>query len=324
MASASLGLLLFLSLVSLTTALRSSGSLFSQSPFLTVWNAPTASCLSQNNVNLDLGVFSIVYNQNETFLGENITIFYEGKLGLYPSYAGQTRPINGGVPQNASLERHLSEARENITTYIPDEDFGGLAVVDWESWRPLWERDWDSKEVYRKASRELARAEHPDWSSERIDAAAKEEFESAARKFMEETLKLAQRQRPNGLWGYYGFPNCYNSYKENNANFTGACPAREMKRNDELLWLWNVSSALYPDIYLKLPFRGLDKEVLLYTHHRLQEALRAGALLGPAAPLVFPYSRIVYTYTLEFLSQARRMAVVGGSVIAWRCLEWAQ
>lgn len=305
MASSNPRLLLFLNLVCLTAALRSSASSFSQLPFLTVWNAPTASCLSQHNVNLDLGVFSIVYNQNETFLGENITIFYEGKLGLYPSYAGQTRPINGGVPQNASLDRHLSVAREDISTYIPDEDFEGLAVVDWESWRPVWERNWDSKEVYWKASRELARAEHPHLSPERIDAAAKQEFESAARNFMEETLKLAQRQRPNGLWGYYGFPNCYNSYKENNANYTGECPAREMKRNDQLLWLWNVSSALYPDIYLKLLFRDLDREVLLYTHHRLWEALRARALLGPAAPLVFPYSRIVYTYTLEFLSQAR-------------------
>lgn len=305
MASSYPVLLLFLNLVSLTAALHSSASSFSQLPFFTVWNAPTTNCLSKHNVSLALGTFSIAYNQNETLIGGNITIFYEGQLGLYPSYAGQRRPINGGVPQNASLERHLGVAREEISTYIPDENFEGLAVVDWESWRPVWERNWDSKEVYRKASRELVRAEHSDWSPEKVDAAAKQRFESAARKFMEETLKLAQRERPNGWWGYYGFPNCYNSYKEKNANYTGECPAKEMKLNEQLLWLWNVSSALYPDIYLTLLFRGMDREVLLYTHHRLREALRVGALLGPVAPPVFPYSRIVYTYTLEFLSQAR-------------------
>lgn len=305
MASSNPGPLLFFSVLSFTTALCSSSSSFSQFPFLTVWNAPTASCYSQHGVDLDLGTFSIVHNDNETFMGENITIFYEAKLGLYPSYSGQRGPINGGVPQNASLDQHLSVARENISTFIPNEDFEGLAVLDWESWRPVWERNWDSKQVYCKVSKELVRAEHQHWDPERVDAAAKQEFESAAREFMEETLKLAQRQRPNGLWGYYGFPNCYNFYKEKNTNYTGECPAIEMKRNEQLQWLWNVSTALYPDIYLDLQFRGLDKEVFLYTHHRLQEALRAGALLGSAAPPVFPYSRIVYTYTLEFLSEAR-------------------
>lgn len=299
-------LLLFLSLLSGTAALRSSPSTFSQSPFLPVWNAPTASCYSKHGVDLNLGTFSIVHNHNETFMGENITIFYQAKLGLYPSYSGQAGPINGGVPQNASLDQHLSAARHNLTTLIPDEDFDGLAVLDWESWRPVWERNWDSKQVYWRASEELVRAEHRDWDPQRVAAAAKADFEGAARRFMEETLKLAQKHRPSGLWGFYGFPNCYNFYKERVTNYTGECPAVEMKRNEQLQWLWNVSSALFPDIYLDLKLRGLDKEVFLYAHHRLREALRVGALLGPEAPPVFPYSRIVYTYTLEFLSQARR------------------
>lgn len=305
MASSTPRLLLFFSLLSFSTAVRSSSSSFSQLPFLTVWNAPTASCYSKHGVDLNLGTFSIVHNDNENFMGEDITIFYEAKLGLYPSYSGQTGAINGGVPQNGSLDQHLSVARENISTYIPEEDFKGLAVLDCESWRPVWERNWDSKQVYCKASKELVMAQHRDWDPKKVEDVAKREFEGAARKFMEETLKLAQSQRPNGLWGYYGFPNCYNSYKENNFNYTGECPALEMKRNEQLQWLWNVSSALYPDIYLDLQLRGLDREVFHYTHNRIREALRVGAVLGSAAPPVFPYSRIVYTYTLDFLSQAR-------------------
>ena len=296
---------LLLKLVSLVSGLRfvSSSSSFSQVPFLSVWNAPTASCLSQYGVDLDLGTFSIVQNQNQTFMGDNITIFYADKLGLYPRYSSQAVAINGGVPQNASLDVHLRAAADNISTYIPDKDFQGLAVVDWESWRPVWERNWDSKQVYWEGSKALVKAKHPDWTPAQVEAAAKVEFEEAGRKFMEETLKLGQKLRPNGLWGYYGFPNCYNYYSDK--NYTGECPPVELKRNDELLWLWNVSSALYPDIYLSLEMRKLGKEVLLYSHHRILEAMRAGAQQTPSAPPVFPYARIVYTYTLDFLSQVR-------------------
>lgn len=304
---------LLFNLIGLVSGLQFATSSFSQMPFLTVWNAPTASCLSQYGVDLDLGTFSIVQNQNQTFIGENITIFYSEKLGLYPHYTSQAEAVNGGVPQNASLDEHLRVASEDIRTWIPDRDFQGLAVVDWESWRPVWERNWDSKQVYWEGSRALVRSRHPDWSPERVNAAARVEFEKAGRKFMEETLKLGLRERPDGLWGFYGFPNCYNYYNSGKANYTGECPPVELKRNDELSWLWNVSSALYPDIYLSLELRQLGKEVLLYTHHRILEAMRAGGRLTPAAPPVFAYARIVYTYTLDFLSQDHLVYTIGES-----------
>ncbi|XP_034548285.1 hyaluronidase-1 [Notolabrus celidotus] len=306
-------LLLFINLISLVSGLQSAPSPLSQMPFLTVWNAPTASCLSQYGVDLDLGTFSIVQNKNQTFMGENITIFYAEKLGLYPRYTGQSEAVNGGVPQNASLNEHLRAASDDIRTFIPERDFQGLAVVDWESWRPVWERDWDSKQVYREGSKTLVKSRHPDWSPAQVEAAARVDFERAGRKFMEETLKLGQEERPNGLWGFYGFPNCYNYYSHKSTNYTGECPAVEIKRNDELVWLWNVTSALYPDIYLSLELRGLGREVLLYTHHRILEAMRAGGLSAPSTPPVFPYARIVYTYTLDFLSQEHLMYTIGES-----------
>lgn len=296
--------LLLLIVISFVSEQTFSATSFSQVPFLTVWNSPTASCLSQYGVDLDLGTFSIINNQNQSFIGGNITIFYSEKLGLYPWYTSQGEAINGGVPQNASLEEHLRAATENISECIPDRNFQGLAVVDWESWRPVWERNWDTKHVYWEASRALVRSRHPDWSPAQVDALAHTEFETAGRKFMEESVKLGRQERPNGLWGFYGFPNCYNYYSSKSQNYTGECPAEELKRNDELRWLWNVSSALYPSIYLDLGLRGLSKEVFLYTHHRILEAMRAGAQVTPPAPPVFPYTCIVYTFSLDFLSQA--------------------
>lgn len=307
-------LLLLLQLSRLVTSLQLHASPFSQDPFLTVWNAPTSSCLTQYGVDLDLGVFSIVQNQNQSFMGDNITIFYARNLGLYPWYLDQTVAINGGVPQNASLDQHLSVAYKDICSFIPDSDFWGLAVVDWESWRPVWVRNWDSKRVYQEASKALVRARHAEWSPAQVESAAREEFGEAARRFMEETLKLGQKQRPKGLWGFYGFPNCYNYYSPKSAQYTGQCPEVEKKRNNELGWLWKVSTALYPDVYLSSELRELHDEVFLYTHHRILEAMRAASLLAPSAPPVFPYARIVYTYTLEFLSQASGTSSVVGSL----------
>ncbi|XP_017263634.1 hyaluronidase-1 isoform X2 [Kryptolebias marmoratus] len=305
-------MLFLLNLIGLISGLRAA-STFSHFPFLTLWNAPTEICSSQYGVDLDLGMFNIIQNQNQTFMGENITILYADKLGLYPRYSDKGVAMNGGVPQNSSLDKHLRVARENITTFIPKRDFQGLGVVDWESWRPVWERNWDKKQVYWEGSKALVKSKHPDWSPAQVQAAARAEFQQSGRKFMEETLKLGQEMRPNGLWGFYGFPNCYNYYSNKSRNYTGECPAVELKRNDELSWLWNVSSALYPDIYLSLELRGLGREVLLYVHHRILEAMRASAQVTPQELPIFPYARIVYTYSLEFLTQEHLVYTIGES-----------
>ncbi|XP_053171265.1 hyaluronidase-1-like [Scomber japonicus] len=304
--------LLFLSAVSFVSGLQTAASPDSQLPFFSVWNAPSAKCLSKYGVDLDLGTFSIIHNQKQIFMGEKITIFYANRLGLYPYYSSEGVAVNGGVPQNASLVNHLRVASDDINTDIPDRDFNGLAVVDWESWRPVWERNWDSKRVYWEASETLVKSKHPDWSPAQVEAAARVEFEEAGRKFMEQTLQLGQKERPNGLWGYYGFPDCYNYHKEN-TKYTGECPPIEIQRNNELLWLWNASSALYPSIYLSTAMRDYGKDVLLYTQHRILEAMRVGAQATPSAPPVFPYSRFVYTYTLDFLSQEHLVYTIGES-----------
>ncbi|XP_030633556.1 hyaluronidase-1 [Chanos chanos] len=286
-----------------------------QFPFLTVWNAPTERCGSRYGVDLDLSVFDIVYNQNQTFMGDNMTIFYSDRLGLYPHYTAQGQAVHGGVPQNASLRQHLWAADSDLRTHIPNRDFYGLAVVDWEDWRPVWERNWESKEVYWKASRELVRAQHPDWNPEQVEAAAEKEFEEAARSFMVETLKLGRTERSGGLWGFYGFPGCYNyQYKKNTtANYTGECPPLEVKRNNRLSWLWNVSTALYPDIYLDLSLRGRGHDILLYARHRVLEAMRVRGQVTPKPPPVIPYARVAYTYSLAFLSQEDLVHTVGES-----------
>ena len=62
------------------------------------------------------------------------------------------------------MNEHLRKARLDILNRIPDENFSGLAVIDWEPWRPVWETNWATKRIYKVRSVELVRSKHPHWT----------------------------------------------------------------------------------------------------------------------------------------------------------------
>ncbi|KAM8972076.1 hyaluronidase-1-like [Pelodytes ibericus] len=283
-------------------------------PFISVWNAPTAQCKQRYKVDLDLNVFDIVANPNESFIGSNITIFYHTHLGYYPHITDEGHPVNGGVPQNEDLQKHLRKAEQDINKRIPDEDFQGLGVIDWENWRPLWDRNWGSKTVYKNLSIELVRNSHPDWSDEKLRDKAKEEFQTAGEAFMTETIRLAQNMRPKGLWGYYLFPDCYNhDYKKYPDSYTGRCPEIELKRNDYLQWMWEKSTVLYPSIYLDYTLKS-SPNALKFVHHRVKEATRVASMTSKNYNLpIFVYARAFYTSTLLRLTQSDLIHTIGES-----------
>ena len=141
-----------------------------------------------------------------------MTIFYRNHLGKYPYLTQDGRKVNGGIPQLGDLAAHLSLTVMRISTLLR-QNFTGLAVIDWEEWQPLWERNFGSKMKYRRFSKELVRQGRPALSERAVALLAKQQFEESARKFMEETLQSAVRDRPKGLWGFYGFPACLNKHK---------------------------------------------------------------------------------------------------------------
>ncbi|XP_043943264.1 hyaluronidase-like [Protopterus annectens] len=280
--------------------------LIPQKPFIVVWNAPTEQCRLRYNIDLDLSVFDIVANSNETLSGSNVTIFYHTHLGTYPYYTDSGDPINGGVPQNESLKKHLIKAESDINRLVPFKDFKGLGVIDWENWRPQWIRNWGNKTIYKDKSKVLVKKHHPHWSDAAITKEAQKEFEKAGKDFMGNTLLLAEQMRPNGLWGYYLFPDCYNyDYKVHPHSYTGVCPDVEYVRNDHLLWLWRDSTVLYPSIYLDYELKS-SSNALKFVHYRIKEAMRMASVAKPNYTLpVFPYARPFYAYTFHVLSEVR-------------------
>lgn len=288
--------------------------LYSQKPLLLAWNAPTEDCAPRHGIRFQLDQFQIVASPNEGFVRQNLTIFYKDRLGLYPYFEPDETPMNGGLPQVASLTQHLEKMQEGVQKYIRELGAVGLAVIDWEEWRPLWIRNWDTKDIYRKHSRELVRQKNPTWPPEQVGKVAQQEFEMSARKFMLETLKRAKNLRPNQLWGFYLFPDCYNhDYRHTLESYTGRCPDVEVARNEKLKWLWTESTALFPSIYMGTVLRSSESG-RQFVRNRVKEGMRLASSGDGLARPVFVYTRPTYANSLEQLTETDLVSTIGESV----------
>ncbi|XP_028303518.1 hyaluronidase-2 isoform X2 [Gouania willdenowi] len=288
--------------------------LYSQKPVLLAWNAPTQECTPRHRVTLSLELFDIVASPNEGFVRQNLTIFYKERLGLYPYFEHGSTPVNGGLPQLASLTLHYGKMPEGVQKYIREPEAKGLAVIDWEEWRPLWIRNWDIKDIYRSKSREMVAQKNPKWTPEQVGKVAQQEFELSARKYILETLKFVKSLRPNQLWGFYLFPDCYNhDYRGGLTNYTGRCPAVEMARNDQLNWLWMECTALFPSIYMGSMLRS-SKHGRLFVRNRVKEAMRLASVGDGLARPVFVYTRPSYISQMTLLTEMDLVSTIGESV----------
>ncbi|XP_068589107.1 hyaluronidase-3 isoform X2 [Cebidichthys violaceus] len=289
-------------------AVAAAGPILQGRPFVVVWNMPTSRCHKRYNVHLDLDHFDIVENRQQRFQGQKITIFYRDHLGKYP-YLSR----DGGKP-----------------------NFTGIAVIDWEEWRPLWERNFGTKMEYRRQSKLLVRQESPDLSERATTTLARQQFEESARRFMGETLQSAVRVHPKGFWGFYGFPACFNKQKrKTDKNYTGRCQRGTKDQNDRLSWLWRRSTALYPSIYLPQSLAG-STDAALMVRHRLLEALRVASVWHHGndtrrATPVLPYARLAFTHSLTFLNKTDLVHTLGESaalgaagVVLWGELKFAK
>ncbi|XP_063074238.1 hyaluronidase-1-like [Engraulis encrasicolus] len=278
--------------------------IFDGEPFIVSWNIPNLTC-NRYNITLNTSPYRGVSNPAKV-PGQFLSLFYIDRLGLYPYVdQGTKHQFHGGVPQRGNLRESLAKAHGDIHHYIPSRSSQGLAVIDWEEWRPLWERNWGSKQIYQSLSVTYARRRNPALPLRRAMAQAKQRFQSAAKSYMLETLSLGTRLRPNYQWGFYLFPNCYN-YGWDEWRYTGECPREVRRQNNQLMWLWEASTALYPSIYLQA-LLGDSHRAALMARHRLHEALRVAALPRRRRHTVpiYAYARLVFVDRTKTLLSLR-------------------
>uniref|UniRef100_A0A8C5EDS2 Hyaluronidase n=1 Tax=Gouania willdenowi TaxID=441366 RepID=A0A8C5EDS2_GOUWI len=211
--------------------------LLSGQPFIIFWGVPDSSCSDR----LDPRTFGMER-------GSRVAVFYEDTLGNYPYFVDKDTPVNGGLPQHTRLNNHLQKIQQDLDAALPTPRFLGLGVLRWSEWVPQWSRNRERQEMYREASRNLMKTFFPGWTPEEVEKWSQMDFEAAAQSVITETLREVRWLRPKALWGISPYPSCYNgdATQTSLANYTGMCPASEMALNDELLWLWKRSSAVYP------------------------------------------------------------------------------
>ena len=145
--------------------------------------------------------------------------------------------INGGVPQAGNLTEFVRQLRAQVPLWIPEEQWSGNAVLDFESWSTVWELNtgsgvWHSA-IYQNISRELVLRRNPQWTAEQVEAQAKREFEEAATLWFVTALETCKQIRPHATWGWYGLPQ-------------GSAPAEYGLRQ---LPIFMAADAIFPSIY---------------------------------------------------------------------------
>ncbi|CAL1539504.1 unnamed protein product [Lymnaea stagnalis] len=271
-------LLVFLSYLSVITTEKHAGCsaplVLPNTPFYVVWNHPSGACEARGQ-HLNFEKWGIIDNNKDNFIGDQISLFYN--LGIWPRFSGNLS-INGGIPQLANLTNHLNKAQTDIKTILPDRNFSGLAVIDFESWRPIFALNFDSLSIYQRKSLELAKEKFPDYDKDALLKEATKEFEKAAKSIIRKTLDFATLLRPNGKWGFYGYPRCWDNY----------CNDSTIRINDQLNYIYNISSGLYPSIYFQLKVPPSVRAARI--EQLVEETLRLKATWAPQDAEILPYA----------------------------------
>ncbi|XP_012274527.1 hyaluronidase-like [Orussus abietinus] len=254
--------------------------------FQVYWNVPTFMCHQYGMFFEEVSqAFGILQNAEDRFRGDRIAILYDP--GIFPALIkeanGKLMRRNGGVPQEGNLTWHLQLFMKHLSEQIPDEDFQGLGVIDFESWRPIFRQNWASLAPYRDLSIDIERNRHPLWDKKSLEKEAARRFEKAGRLFMEETLRVAKNFRPKATWGYYAYPYCFNltPYEPGTR-----CDPQALKENDKMSWLFDHQQALYSSLYLRSTLKTSEKVGLI--SGRVKEALRVSRR-SKSKPIVIPY-----------------------------------
>nr|BAL70300.1 hyaluronidase [Meteorus pulchricornis] len=214
------------------------------------WGIPTSTCGGLSvNFNGYPCEFGIAQNSGDQIFGDEIVILQ--RPGLYPHIevdsSGKKQLINGGVPQSVNMTEHLQKLEEEINDKI-DADFAGIGIIklieDGSSlWKLLYDQKSTTMEYHRDASDALINSELVEDERKKL---AKEQFGSAAKNYMERTLRRAKELRPKALWGYDDFPNCFEAWSIAYLS----CTDKDRTENDSLDWFWKLQDFMMSWIYV--------------------------------------------------------------------------
>lgn len=242
------------------------------------------------------------------FRGDKIAILYNP--GSWPSIEldqnGKMNYKNGGLPQSSNLDVHLKKLEIDIAEFIPNRTFDGVALIDFELWRPTFRQNFDKLRIYRDLTILDVNKKHPTWTRDQIERQAELIFENAAVNFFNRTLLRAKKLRPMAKWGFYGFPHCFNRFRDYSS--LEKCPEQVERENDKLSFLF--SDTIYPSLYTTQNQTG--SALVKFAQGKMREANRV-ATTKSVAKLAF--IRYQYTDSMSFMSTVSSIQILQSHLI---------
>jgi hyaluronoglucosaminidase len=85
------------------------------------------------------------------------------------------------VFQLVNITDHVLRMKADIDRHIPDVHFDGLAVIDWEEWRPRYEANWSNRKLYQDMSKKHIIKMSPKINATDLEKVAAKKFNIAAK-----------------------------------------------------------------------------------------------------------------------------------------------
>ena len=209
-------------------------------PLRVYWNVITdASILQRGGQGTD---WAAMVNLDGLPLRRDIVVLYEHRLGNFPKAGPQE------IAQDPNyMDAHLAKVRRDIAQQIPDPEFSGVAVIDYETWNLQWDlmvgpvvQAW-TRHVQSMNPSPIARL-----GGDARNAVLRETYDRAAKDFVLATIRECKALRPNAQWGMYDYPG---SYGGTAALYNDPTWQKLKDRNDQLSWLWEALDVITPSLY---------------------------------------------------------------------------
>lgn len=267
-------------------------------------------------------------------LSKDFVILYQHLTGLYPM---------GGPHISASpayMRAHLNKLVLDVEKQIPDPNFSGIAILDYERFPAIWDRVWNHPsdegpgardEDYRDDWLDHTRLNYPDFDSmsqTEQDQLLRETWEAAVRNLFESSINKAREVRPHARWGFYGYPYRFYTHPREapiDVISYGDGTHHGSDLNDRLQWMWNAVDIVTPSVYalraIVEPTEECDAtctpaEDFMYIKNMIGEAKRVadGKPVMPFLTTVYAAQRECYYY--EEISDANLWGQVMGPALA--------
>lgn len=207
---------------------------------VTTWTSRTAGVDLQAQIDL-----------TGTTIRRDSVILYENAFGKFP-YGGPHLSENP-----AWMREHIAKIAVDLNRLIPDPNFNGYAVIDYETWFPDWSRldnstsnmgaearDHDFKDDWEEYLRIFRPQVLRGLTGEAKERALAATFNAASQKLYLETLREGKRLRPRAKWGFYGFP-----AREYYVDYAPRRDAWRALNTTNMSWMHDAVDALFPSLY---------------------------------------------------------------------------